>query len=205
MKLFVHCLDTQIHLWGKNFPHFPHRNPLKKGSLSENAMKEDERVLFQPFHAKGNRRGLRCEDFETSADLLALSFRDTAISVKRVCQIKITMGNSWSVLHASKCPLVTAVVHHLFPRLHHYKVVGESFRGPTTTWADNGCFDYFINFTIFIVLVTIECVRFSIFNTLMVKKDTHSCCISPPCWTLGVGEVVRALSTWLIFLRFVLF
>ena len=49
-----------------------HRNPLKKGSLSENAMKEDERVLFQPFHAKGNRRGLRWEDFETSADLLAL-------------------------------------------------------------------------------------------------------------------------------------
>ena len=40
--------------------------------LSENAMKEDERVLFQPFHAKGNRRGLRWEDFETSADLLAL-------------------------------------------------------------------------------------------------------------------------------------
>ena len=35
-------------------------------------MKEDERVLFQPFHAKGNRRGLRWEDFETSADLLAL-------------------------------------------------------------------------------------------------------------------------------------
>ena len=71
-KLFAHVLDTQIQLLGKNFPHFPHRNPLKKGSLSENAMKEDERVLFQPFHAKGNRRGLRWEDFETSADLLAL-------------------------------------------------------------------------------------------------------------------------------------
>ena len=42
-----------------------------------------------------------------------------------------------------------------------------TFRGPTTTRADNGCFDYFINFTIFIVLVTIECVRFSIFNTLI--------------------------------------
>jgi len=68
-------------------------------------MKEDERVLFQPFHAKGNRRGLRWEDFETSADLLALivfeiqhSFRDTAISVKRVCQIKITMQLQWGIL-----------------------------------------------------------------------------------------------------------
>ena len=72
MILFAHCLDTKIHLWDQRDPRDPHRNPLKKGSLSENAMKEDERVLFQPFHAKGNRRGLRWEDFETSADLLAL-------------------------------------------------------------------------------------------------------------------------------------
>ena len=28
----------------------PHRIPLKKASLSENAIKEHERVLFQPFH-----------------------------------------------------------------------------------------------------------------------------------------------------------
>ena len=69
MKLFPHCLDTQIHLWDQKSQH---RNALKKDSLSENEMKEDERVLFQPFHAKGNRRGLRWEDFETSADLLAL-------------------------------------------------------------------------------------------------------------------------------------
>ena len=72
MKLFAHWLDTQIQLWDQKIQKIQHRNPLKKGSLSENAMKEDERVLFQPFHAKGNRRGLRWEDFETSADLLAL-------------------------------------------------------------------------------------------------------------------------------------
>ena len=44
MKLFAYCLDTQIHLWDQKIQH---RNPLKKGSLSENVMKEDERVLFQ--------------------------------------------------------------------------------------------------------------------------------------------------------------
>jgi len=57
---------------GPKNPKNPKQEPPQKGSLSENAMKEDERVLFQPFHAKGNRRGLRWEDFETSADLLAL-------------------------------------------------------------------------------------------------------------------------------------
>ena len=57
---------------GQKLPTLPTQEPLKKGSLSENAMKEDERVLFQPSQSKGNRRGLRCEDFETSADLLAL-------------------------------------------------------------------------------------------------------------------------------------
>ena len=33
---------------------------------------EDERVLFQPFHSKRHFRGLRCDHFTTSADLLAL-------------------------------------------------------------------------------------------------------------------------------------
>ena len=85
---------------GPKRPKRPTQEPPQKSSLSENAMKEDERVLFQPFHAKGNRRGLRCEDFETSADILAqvYSFRDTAIFVKRVCQIKITMQLQWGIL-----------------------------------------------------------------------------------------------------------
>ena len=46
--------------------------PAKKDSLSENVMKEDERVLFQSFHSKRYRRGWRYDDFETSADLIAL-------------------------------------------------------------------------------------------------------------------------------------
>ena len=50
LKLFAHCLDTQIHLWDQRDPRDPHRNPIKKASLSENVMKEDERVFFQPFH-----------------------------------------------------------------------------------------------------------------------------------------------------------
>ena len=48
LKLFAHCLDTQIHLRDQKSQH---KNPLKNASLSENVMKEDERVLFQPFHA----------------------------------------------------------------------------------------------------------------------------------------------------------
>ena len=51
LKLFAHCLETQIHLWDKKIQKIQHRNLLKKGSLSENVLKEDERVLFQPFHA----------------------------------------------------------------------------------------------------------------------------------------------------------
>ena len=55
-KLFAHFLDTQMQLLGKNFPHFPHRNPLKNGSLSENAMKRRRR------RQKINRRASRCRD-----------------------------------------------------------------------------------------------------------------------------------------------
>ena len=49
-----------------------HGNPLKKGSLSENAMKKDEGVIFQPFHRYINRRASRWDDLETSAKLIAL-------------------------------------------------------------------------------------------------------------------------------------
>ena len=45
-----HLVDTLMHLWDKKSPKSPHRNPLKSGSLSENVMKEGERVLFSPFH-----------------------------------------------------------------------------------------------------------------------------------------------------------
>ena len=51
LKLFAHWLDTQIHLWDQKIPKIPHRNPLKKGSLSENATKMHENALFQPCHA----------------------------------------------------------------------------------------------------------------------------------------------------------
>ena len=44
------CFLTPMHLWDQKFQKFQHRNPLKNGSLSENVMKEGERVLFQPLH-----------------------------------------------------------------------------------------------------------------------------------------------------------
>ena len=46
MKLLPHVFETPIHLWDQKIHH---SNPLKTGSLSENVMKEDERVLFQPL------------------------------------------------------------------------------------------------------------------------------------------------------------
>ena len=47
---FRHLVDTLMHLWDQKSQKIQHRNPLKNGSLSENVMKEGERVLFQPFH-----------------------------------------------------------------------------------------------------------------------------------------------------------
>ena len=113
MKLFAHWLDTQIHLWDQKIPKIPHRNPLKKGSLSENAMKEDERVLFQPFHAKGDLRGLH---WDLCGPSCTYKWCATAISVKRFWQSELQgncSGNSWSVIHAAKWPLVTAVTDSL--------------------------------------------------------------------------------------------
>ena len=45
-KLPPHFFETPMQLWDQ----IPHRNPFKNGSLSENVMKEGERVLFQPLH-----------------------------------------------------------------------------------------------------------------------------------------------------------
>ena len=47
LKLLPHVFETPMHLWDQKTQD---RNPLKNGSLSENVMKEGERVLFQPFH-----------------------------------------------------------------------------------------------------------------------------------------------------------
>ena len=47
LKLLPHTFETPMHLWDQKIHH---RNPLKNGSLSENVMKEGERVLFQSFH-----------------------------------------------------------------------------------------------------------------------------------------------------------
>ena len=65
-KLFAHFLDTQIQLLDQRDPRDPTGNPLKKGSLSENATKRRRR------RQKINRRASRCGDLELSADLLAL-------------------------------------------------------------------------------------------------------------------------------------
>ena len=69
---FHHLFDTPMHLWNKKTQKYQHRNPLKNGSLSENVMKEGERVLFQHFHWKRYRRVLRCGHFATLADLIAI-------------------------------------------------------------------------------------------------------------------------------------
>ena len=45
-----HLFVTPMHLWDQSAQIARHRNPLKNGSLSENVMKEGERVLFQPLH-----------------------------------------------------------------------------------------------------------------------------------------------------------
>ena len=50
LRNFPHFFDTQMHLWDQKAQKARHRDPLKKGSLSENVMKEGERVLFQPLH-----------------------------------------------------------------------------------------------------------------------------------------------------------
>ena len=47
---FHHLFDTLMHLRDQRAQKARHRNPLKNGSLSENVMKEGERVLFQPPH-----------------------------------------------------------------------------------------------------------------------------------------------------------
>ena len=44
--LFPHLFETRRHPWDQKSPKSPNRNPLKNGSLSENVMKEGERVLF---------------------------------------------------------------------------------------------------------------------------------------------------------------
>ena len=46
--LFPHFFDTQMHHWEQQLQEFQHRNLFKNGSLSENVVKEGERVLFQP-------------------------------------------------------------------------------------------------------------------------------------------------------------
>ena len=51
-KILPHVFETPMHLWDQKDPRDPHRNPLKNGSLSENVMKEGERVLFQPLKLK---------------------------------------------------------------------------------------------------------------------------------------------------------
>ena len=47
-KLFIHVFETPMHLWDQNVQKVQRRNSQNKGSLSENTMKDDERVLFHP-------------------------------------------------------------------------------------------------------------------------------------------------------------
>ena len=68
--LLPHVFLTPMHFWDQKFQNFQHRNPVKNGSLSENATKEGERVLFQPLNWKRNRRGLRWGHFDTSTEFV---------------------------------------------------------------------------------------------------------------------------------------
>ena len=71
MKLLPHTFETPMHPWNQKIQKIHHRNLLKNGSLSENVVNECERVLFQPLHWKVYRRGWRCGNFATWADLVA--------------------------------------------------------------------------------------------------------------------------------------
>ena len=70
--LFPHLCKTPGHLWDQSAQIARHRNPLKNGSLSENVMKEGERVPFQPLHWRRYRREWHCGHFATWADLIAV-------------------------------------------------------------------------------------------------------------------------------------
>ena len=50
LKLLPHTFETPMHPWNQKIQKIHHGNPLKNGSLSENVMKEGERVPFQPLH-----------------------------------------------------------------------------------------------------------------------------------------------------------
>ena len=50
LKLLPHTFETPMHLCDQKNQKLHHKNPLKSGSLSENVMKEGERVPFQPLH-----------------------------------------------------------------------------------------------------------------------------------------------------------
>ena len=69
-KTFVQVeINKTLLFWDQKFQL---RNPLKINSLSENEMKEGERVLFQPFNCKGGCRGFRCGDFPQPQPQLTL-------------------------------------------------------------------------------------------------------------------------------------
>ena len=48
LKFFPGVSNTPMHLWDKNLQKFQSNKNQNKGSLSENVMKEDERVLIHP-------------------------------------------------------------------------------------------------------------------------------------------------------------
>ena len=50
LQLVPQYSETPMHIWDQRDQKVHRRNPLKNGSLSENVMKEGERVLFQPLH-----------------------------------------------------------------------------------------------------------------------------------------------------------
>jgi len=84
------------------------RNRLKNGSLSENVMKEGERVLFQPLHQKSNRRGLPCGHFATSTDLIAPILQFWQKNPRSSLLSQISNSKDWRLYWASKGPLFGA-------------------------------------------------------------------------------------------------
>ena len=52
LKLLPHVFDTQMHLWDQKSQKSHHKNNQNKSPLSENGLKEGDRVLFQLLKLK---------------------------------------------------------------------------------------------------------------------------------------------------------
>ena len=95
----------EVHFWDLWDPHDPCNNNQNKGSLSENVTKDGERVLFQPFHRKRNRRGLRCGHCGIFWEFLDCFWNFSNFFPKDSLLSQISNSKDWPLYWASKEPL----------------------------------------------------------------------------------------------------